>query len=349
MIYLNAGNLWDNDYLDTIIRWNEEFKDTIQVKSLFGSIKGVTPTARSSDRLPYVGKSDAAEQIDKAAQHDIAFRYTLNQSCIDSTQHFREAWDTRFKAEVITLHDVGIHEWIVTSPLLVELLRDMFPYDFIEVSTIAEVSTPEEMKRWKSLGTNGANISTSINRDFTAIRAIASTGATISILANEACLWKCPWRRDCYNLSSHDSQRSEDLFGFYPFRRCTEVRIAHPDEWIKSRLVLPQWLETYQEQAGVNWFKIAYRTHPKEVGLPILRMYMEQYHNGNLLDLWPTISPLGDTIEPRDLTHISCRRLDELRVLDYFTQHGRKCASMTCNECGYCKRIYEDICKPRGI
>ncbi len=344
MIYLNCGNLWDNDYLDTIIRWNEEFRDTIQVKALFGSIAELTPTARAFDRLPSRNWSFVGSYVDKARDHSIPIRYTLNQSCIGAIQDFKRGWDTELRANIQKLHSIGICEWTVTSPLLVELLRGMFPDDFIEVSTIAEVSTLEEAVTWSHLGANGVNISTSINRDFPAIKGIVESNLLeVSILANEACLFRCPWRRECYNLSSHNSQRSEELFGFYPFRRCTEVRLDHPVEWLKSRLVLPQWMKVYQERLGVKWFKIAYRTHPKEVALPMLRAYMEQEFHGNLLELWPTIAHLGSTDEPKDKHSIPVGWLENACFLEHFIKDGHKCAQMACNKCRYCHRIHQMV------
>ncbi|GAH09131.1 unnamed protein product, partial [marine sediment metagenome] len=66
------------------------------------------------------------------------------------------------KGDVKELHAMGIHEWTVTSALLVQVLREMLPDDFIEVSTIAEVSTAEEARWWKRIGADGVNLSTSI-------------------------------------------------------------------------------------------------------------------------------------------------------------------------------------------
>lgn len=337
-IYLNAGNLWTKEYLRSVIRLNEKHDD-IKVKSLFGSIAGLTPTARSADRLPYLEWAAIAWYIENADKHGIAIRYTLNQSCIDSIQEFKRNWDGKLKDDVTELHALGVHEWTVTSPLLVELLHDLFPTDFIEVSTIAECATPEDAMRWMELGVKGVNIATSINRDFAMINAIQETGIEVSLLANEACLFRCPWRRECYNLSSHNSQRSEELFVFYPFSRCNEVRMAKPVEWLRSRMVLPQWMKLYQSNLGVNWFKVAYRTHPIEVAMPILEAYMAQYHGGNLLALWPTIARLGDTEEPKDKTYISCKELDKSDFLPYFIENGRSCADLDCEGCGYCESI----------
>jgi len=338
-ILLNAGNLWTGEYLDKVIELNSQHPD-IKVGSLFGSISKLTPTARSADRIPYREWTFIDRYIAKAQENNIAIRYTLNQSCIGSTQDFKNSWDTKLKDDLTELHNMGVHEWIITSPLLMQLVRDMFPSDFLEVSTIAEVATAEDAVRWLGLGANGVNIAGSINRNFARIREIIDTGIVVSILANEACLFRCPWRRECYNLSSHDSLRSEELFGFYPFRQCNEVRLEHPEEWIKARLVLPQWMQIYQQHTEVNWFKVAYRTHPYEVAVPMLETYMNQDFKGNLCDLWPTIASLGKTPEPRDVTYISCGKIDEIGLIEHFIEHGAACDGLSCSECGYCKEVY---------
>lgn len=340
MVYLNAGNLWTPDYLDKVISLNEQHKDVIQVKSLFGSISKLTPTARSADRIPYLEWGSIDRFVDKAKKNGINIRYTLNASCLGSIQDFKHIWDSKLKDDVKELHAIGVDEWIVTSAMLLMQLRDMFPDDFLEVSTIAEVSTPYDAVRWMGIGADGVNISTNINRDFDAIKGIISTGIEVSILANEACLYRCPYRRDCYNFSSHDSERSEELFDYYPFRHCNLIRMGDLVEWIKARLVLPQWMAKYQSMLKVDWFKIAYRTHPYAVAVPILEMYMNQLHEGNLLDLWPTIRHLGDTKEPQDTQYISCRKLDEA---DFFTQmvvHGGDCSNLQCGvDCAICDTV----------
>jgi len=344
MIHLNAGNLWENDYLDTVIAWNKEFADKIQVTSLFGSISGLTPTARSADRIPYRDWDFVEEYVDKCDTYGIAIRYTLNHSCIGSIQSFKDYWENTLKEIVIRLHNAGIREWTVTSPLILHLLRDLFPTDFLEVSTIAELATPEEARRWESLGANGANLSTSINRDFEAIHAIGEhSDILMSILANEACLFRCTFRRECYNLSSHDSWRGSQFFDSYPFKWCNELRMNNSVEWVKARMVLPQWMTQYEKITGVHNFKIAFRTHPKEVALPILRAYMEQDFHGNLLSLWPTIAHLGNTAEPQKIQYIDVDKLESHGFFEHFVKNGHNCNTWSCESCSYCDSLAEEI------
>ncbi len=346
MIYLNAGNLWTDEFLDKVIELNNKHLGSVKVSSLFGSIANLTPTARAFDRIPYLGWSDIDRYVRKAKENDISIRYTLNSSCLGSMQEFKNVWDNNLKTIIRELHEIGIREWTITSPLVMELMSEMFPKDFLEISTIAEVKTPSELQYWIDIGAKGANLSTSVNRDFRLLSDMASM-TEITLLANEACLYNCPWRRDCYNLSSHNSQRSEKLFNHYPFSFCNGVRLDSPEEWLKSRMILPQWLNYYREVVNINRFKITFRTHPYEVAVPILEAYMNLDFDGNLCDLWPTIAKLGNTAEPHDSTYISTRKMDAKQFLIKHWSTGDPCRTLMCGEeCTYCHTMYDE-CKGR--
>lgn len=351
-ISLNVGNLWTHSFLDKVIAWNREFEGKVRVDSLYGSVSGLTPTARSMDRIPHLTWDQAEAFVHKVRSHGIAIRYTLNASCIGPMQYFEPNWRTNLEGVVRMLDSIGVKEWTVTSPLILELLKDLFPTSFVEVSTIAEVATPEAAERWEAIGADAVNVSIHINRDFRTLGHI-NKALPVTVLANEACLYRCPWRQDCYNLSSHDSIRSVEHFNYYPFRRCNELRIKNPVEWLRARLVLPQWMKVYQELTGVNRFKITGRTHPESIVLPILRAYMEQYWGDNLCDLWPTIAHLGETREPKATTYISCSGLDVLKFLGHWSKwpmDGDPCVGMACGaDCSYCARILGHAAHSRQI
>lgn len=346
MILLNCGNLWTQQYLSKVIELNEQYGKKVLVKSLFGSIAKLTPTARSADRIPYLEWAQIDNFVRRALQYDISIRYTLNTSCIGSLQDFDFTWrHKKLQEDIQELHNIGVHEWTITSPLLIGLIRGMFPQDFIEVSTIYEMTSPQEAAHLMRLGANAVNISTSINRKPSAISHITKTGIMVSVLANEACLFRCPWRRECYNLSSHDSMRSDELFGSYPFAHCNNYRIDNPVEWVKSRMILPSWMAVYQQEFGINWFKIAYRTHPYEVAIPILEYYMKQQDPPNLLDLWPTIAHLGHTGEPKNIHFIPTNTFTHA-MLRCFFEAGEKCDGEICGQtCKMCYRMTEQIIK----
>ena len=345
MIRLNSGNLWTNRWLDKVIQLNKEHAN-IEVVTMFGSIGGLTPTARSIDRLPTLSWPSIEAYIAKAKDNDINCRYTLNQSVIGPLQQFKPYWENELKATLIHLHKAGIEEWTITSPLLISLLRDMFPDDFIEVSTIAEIACPEDAERYIDLGANGIDVSGSINRDFSALKDIMEVAnrrnVVVEILANEACLWKCPFRRECYNLSSSNSVRGDEFFSSYPFGWCSSIRNNNPVEWIKARMILPQWMSFYQSELGINMFKVAFRTHPYELALPILEAYMSENFQGNYCDLWPTISKLASKNDVP--LNISCAALDKIDFFQHWINTGFACTARNCDiNCSYCSSILEKV------
>lgn len=343
MIELNAGNIWSDEYLDKVIEFNDEHVKT-RVTSIFGSVAHMTPTARSFDRIPFIGHDDLGNYISKAVANNIHIRYTLNTSCIGSIQDFKVRWNRDLKDAVVRLHSLGVDQWTITSPLIMLEMANLFPSDMLEVSTIAEVSTPEDLQRWHDIGATAVCLSTSINRDYPRLMKIRDIAhkleMDISLLANEACLYRCPFRRECYNLSSHDSFRGSQYFDNYPFKNCNIIRINTPSEWVKSRMIMPQWMSTYAPVT--RKFKVAFRTHPYEVAVPILKAYMDQYHGGNYLDMWPTISNLGHTDEPANFTNISCLELDRMGFIDVALVKGSKCESSICGvSCRLCYDVYE--------
>ncbi len=349
MISLNIGNVWSESFLDRVVELNKTHDD-IKVTSMFGSIASFTPSARPLNRLPDRSEGFIESYIRKARKNNIDIRWTLNQSCLGSIQSFKDKWINGLQSNIVMLDDFGVTEWTIMSPLLVELVRKTLPNTYIEMSTIAEVDSVEKLKRYMELGANSANVSTSINRNFSLLQDMAKINKDISILVNEACLFECPWRAECYNLSSHDSYRGPEYFTNYPFNRCNTARIKNPVEWVKSRIVLPQWLDYYTDITSIARFKVAFRTHPEEVALPMLETYMDKNFDGNLLKLWPTVAQLAKTDEPQLLTNISCTKLDSYKhgvsgcagFLEWFIEGGCKAdkTGTGCGECGYCSKAY---------
>lgn len=341
---LNVGCIFTDSFLTNVINLNHMHADNhIQVTTLYGSAYNMTASARSNDRVPSLTNSELEAFTKKAMHHNIDIRWTLNQSCIGSMQDFHTLWENELKFTVSRLYSMGIREFTITSPLIMTLVHDLLRCAYLEVSTIVEISSSAELSRWKRLGANAANVSIMINRDINTLidmeKHASDFAMTLTILANEACLWKCPYRSECYNLSSHNSSR--DCFNNYPFQRCNQIRLDNPVEWIRARLLLPQWMRTYEQVTGINNFKITGRTATEETAIPIIERYMNQNWSGNLLELWPTIQHLSDTDEPIEHDYINCSKIDEWGFLKLFTD-GFSCNDLVCDiDCKVCGSVYK--------
>jgi len=343
-ISLNVGNTWDWKFLNELIRLNKEVSpiSNIYVTSIYGSLSWLTASARSSDRLPLFPFKERTDEenglhayINKAQSNGIAIRYTLNQSCIGSMSEFSETWKT-LKQAVHHLHDnLCIRQFTVTSPLITELLVQEFADVFIEVSTICEVDDPEKLRRWMKLGALGVCLKLDANRDGIKLeemsKACKKYNMRLELLANEFCIFRCPFRQECYNLSSHNSSRGP--FNHYPYGHCQNMRIKSIDEWVRARFILPQWMRQYSERFGITEFKITGRTHPTEAVLPVIQAYVQGDFQGNLLDLWPPVAKLGATLDQRETVYLDTKIIEE--SLDHFLWD---CAS-NCGTCNYCERL----------
>jgi len=351
MINLNVGNCWDWDFLNEIIRMNDEECSgaNIRTTSLYGSMPFMSASARSSDRLPsevtgnpkpLMFQENLIEYVQRAQRHNIAIRYTLNQSCIGPMQDFAEYWKSSLSKSIkFLVHEAGVMEYTVTSPLIAELMLDQHPGLWVEVSTICEVDSPEKIERWYKIGAKGVCLKLDANRNIDLLRDLKNVceelGIDIDLLANEFCLFGCPWRAECYNLSSHNSYRGP--FDSYPFSRCNNIRLEDPAEWIRARFILPQWMEFYEKNFGISTFKVTGRTHPPSVVLPIVEKYMKGVAYGNLLDLWPTVARLGNTVEPKDGTYIDIGEVDKSRN----TLLSGMCTNKECGACDLCARVFK--------
>lgn len=350
-IMLNVGNCWDWDFLDKLIELNSTVgsETGIRVTSLYGSLPWISFSARSTDRLPGFpsGKDrrgDLKNYIRYAQGNGMVIRYTLNQSCIGPMQEFQD-YSKKLIKSVQFLEEMDVHQYTITSPLLMELVKEVYRTGvYLEVSTICEVDSVEKLERWRKIGATGLCLKLDANRDPQILSSLAAYCRTndmgLDLLANEFCLFGCPWRAECYNLSSHDSKRGP--FEYYPFRRCQQVRLGDPSEWVKARFILPQWMRIYEERYGINEFKITGRTHPPEVILPIVEKYMRGKADGNLLSLWPSISRLGKTDEPEEKTFIDIAAIESRLAAPYRSLLSSGCSKTSCDGCGYCNDIYKE-------
>jgi len=343
----NIGATWDLDQIEGIKALNEDPSSKGKVTSVYGSLSGFN-TARSQDRIPDIPMSDAHKYIDAAREIGVGTRWTMNQSCVGTLEDLKST--IRLTNDLIGwLKGIDCHEYVVTIPLIAEIILDKDPDAKIEVSTINHITSMQEIDQWAKLGVKGICWDVFQNRNLTflyrALRHIEKSDFYIELITNELCTFMCHHRSICYNLSSHSSTR--DLYGGYPFSRCIAARSGEPWRWVSTRFILPSCIPMYQhlglflgraEDLGINRFKITGRTHTTDTILRILTYYMFQQDPPNLLDLWPHINKLvDDQHNPSTDVNIPTTRLNLhgrmhrlLRVGAYCTHH---ICGVTCKEC----------------
>jgi len=327
-MYLTTGTLFNNGLLDFIADMNSESK-RVKVKEVYGSLlNDPIGTARESSRLPRVSVKGLIDHIEYAKEScNLDVVYALNSPAFLPTE-------SNIKGVLTFLNlikNCGVEKFIVSAPIIVELMEEHFPGLKVILSTILRVNS---VRTYKLLAERYENIDRVVldlmeNRNFLLIKSLLSSGCDLELIVNEVCVQGCPWRNHHYIMQGTNTKYKD-----YPYNNCWAVQkkdfIA---EILKARFICPEDLEVYRK-TGVKWFKITGRTMPLEFQKRVIKAYVNEKHDGNLLDLFPIVpGRLEDEGEGYDY-YIDSSKL--AGFLEYFQDNGHFCNSACGVYCSYC-------------
>nr|WP_148217882.1 peptidase U32 family protein [Methanothermus fervidus] len=274
---------------------------------------------------------DIKEQVNYAHKHGIKFNLVLNSSCFGGKHLTFEGY--KILARYIKkLEEIGVDGVIVSDPYLVELVSKETKNIEVCVSCIAHIDSPEKAKFFEKLGASEITLDTNINRHFDIIEAIRDcVNCKLKVIANEACIYKCPFRYFHFNLFSHVTTSPEPIFGDYYFERCISLRVQDPSLIIKSPWIRPEDIKEYKK-LGIDSVKIAGRSNTVEWIINTAKSYMKGKYVGNLLDI------LDCPNELRDRFYIPNDKLDG--VIEQWKQ-----CSKFCHDCGFCNELAKEVVK----
>lgn len=304
--------------------------------------------------------------------HGIAFNYLLNGSCFGNREWTRP-WQKKVTALLTKLGDMGVSRVTISTPFLLELVKQRFPEFKVRVGIYAQVDTPRRARFWEDLGADAVTLeSFSINRDFPRLEAIRqAVSCDLQLIANHACLLNCPLQNYHQNGFAHASDDTGTLFIDYCILRCSRARLTDPSQLIKSAWIRPEDLAVY-ETMGYTTFKLLERGIPSAELLRRVKAYSERQSGDNLADLLLSYGfkepikkesfwALRHFFKPRQVNPLRLKplmdlarlqgmlaplpgcpiRIDSRQIpvnfLDGF--RDRDCGSMDCKTCGYCERI----------
>jgi collagenase-like PrtC family protease len=355
---------------------------------LVAKLKGY-PVAEIFGKLPYdlVGGGrpsymgtpfsyrQLAEYVSFVQSNGMAFNYLLNSACMGNREWGRR-WQKKFNKFLEKLSAAGVSRMTVATPFLLELVKKRFPHFFIKVGIFAQVDTPRRAKFWEDLGADAITLeSFSINRDFTALRAIRKAmKCELQLIVNHPCLPNCPMQFYHQNGFAHSSNGSRNFFLDYCSLKCARRRLQEPSLFIKSAWIRPEDIG-YYEKMGYDSFKLLERGIPSAEMLKRVDAYSKGSFAGNLAEL---ILPYGfrqpvrkerfwllrnffrpfqvspaklksfyDLIKRQgmlfELNHQPVK-IDSSGIPKDFIEgfENRNCAMLDCSRCGYCERIADD-------
>jgi len=309
-------------------------------------------TGGSSPDNVDMAKGQAQEYIKKSHAAGLKFDYLLNAPSMSNME-----WDKRTHRELLEhldwISSIGVDSVTVTIPYLVELIKRQFPRLKIRISTIAHVHNVARARFFESLGADSINLDFHVNRDFRTLEAIPkAVKCEIIVLANNLCLYQCPYEYYHHDGLGHASQSYNPVHGCYIDYctiRCTLDRLTDMSENIKCRWIRPEDLHLYEE-IGIEMFKISGRAMPTERILKAATAYSSRHYEGNLHDILNCLTPKigfintgppgtqSHSIAPPPELHIDNQSLDGF--VDFFRKQN--CLS-ECYHCDYCRKTADRV------
>ena len=352
MSFFKVGCNFSKDLYEQASHLNKEVSIN-RIEEFYGSRKeSAWLTARPEFRLQNVTRDEFARYINELSERGISFNYTLNTSYLGNKEQIIKR-EKEIQEYISFLIEAGVKTITVSLPYMAEIIRRVSDKIGIEVSTIAHLDSLTQIKIWQELyGITKICIGLNKNRDINFLSAAArycnEHDIVLTLLANEFCgngitesdeikgATGCIFRDHCYQLHSAGYQKETKLHKDYPMGMCIASRKSK-SVWLKMNYIRPEDIKRYNE-IGIDHFKLTGRTGSTAHLQEIMRAYMKESYDGNLLGLWKHLETIKEEKEEsfRPQVYIDNKKLDGF--VDYwFENRNHICANEICGEtCKYC-------------
>jgi len=152
----------------------------------------------------------------------------------------------------------------------------------------------------------------------------------IELLANEGCLYRCPYKlsHDAY-ISLANQEGQDATFQLNRELGCVRILGREPHQILRSPFIRPEDLETYLCHADL--IKICGRTLGGNFLKNAIAAYRARCYNGNLLDLLDAANWLAEYLFV-DNSQLSHGLIDMLALCDG-----------NCRQCGFCQELFRSV------
>ena len=339
---LTVATNWDPELIEKIANY--------PIRDIYGCTpKTPVGGGRPYYILPEASNETVEEYIKTVHDHKMQFSYLLNAPCMNNMEFDQEFYG-KLVEYIQWVCDIGSDSVTVSTPFLVQLIKEQFPQLKIRVSTIAHVNSVNRAKFYESLGASEITPDVMINRDFRTLEKIrkALKKSELVLLLTDGCLYQCPFRYYHYNILGHASQTQSNCnYIDICILNCSAIKFSNPTEIIKCRWIRPEDLSHY-EAIGIKNFKIAGRRMSTEWLVRSVKAFSERKYTGNLVDIiegfdisFGNLHQKDPSLEFRDSIEKeqTAKLVIDNTKLDGFINFFKKqnCIAM-CDECDYCEK-----------
>jgi collagenase-like PrtC family protease len=356
--------------------WQPELIQALNVESadeVYGKLRDdPIGGCRNSYSLPFISRHNTQAYISQLHKKRIGFNYVLNSICLNNYE-WTKSGQKQIRDFLAWLVEIGVDSVTVSIPYLLEMIKKNYPSLKVVVSTMAGVDSLGKVKYWECLGADEITLSSiRVNRNFPLLKKIKQEAkCKLRLIANECCLYQCPFRPYHAAIGSHGTQSQHYLKGFlidYPNLSCNYKKLLSPFELIRSPWIRPEDLQHY-EAIGIERIKLIDRAMSTPVLISIYNAYVNRSYEGNLFDLFLSadktlilekpklLHKLKYFFRPFTVNILKLIKLKELIVQDVFYIENRDlddfilhfinndCSLTLCEDCRYCYKIADRVVK----
>lgn len=356
---------WQADLIDGMpLDGISEFYGKLDVDVLGGG--------RPSNICPPVSKETVRREVREIHDRGIEFNYLLNSTCMDN-QELSFSVQKKLTKLCDWLCDLPIDSVTVSMPYILGFVKKNYPQIKTNVSTMAQVDHPDKAVFWQDLGADKITLfEVKVNRDFELIKKISKTvTCDLQLIANNGCLFHCPFTVNHGVACSHASQEGDILHGFIvDFYRmlCCYMRLKEPVNYIRGDWIRPEDVH-YYEDLGITHMKIVNRGMSSNVLKVIVNAYVKGEYKGNLMELLPSpskninfnktdlLSSYKYFFRPRLINIFKLpgmkkiyREMDDIIYINNTGLNGflgslqnKNCGITSCKDCSWCKEIADKV------
>lgn len=291
-ISFDLGCNFDYKLFDYIDKYDKKHAIT----SFFGKLKhDGLPGGRTASIIPDFTLDQLSDYVKECHKRDIAFNYLINPLSMDQNE-LDPVVGKKLRDFIHTIYDLGIRALTLNSPVLIKYVKREFKDMFVTLGLYAYPSTIQHIEYWRNWGVDEITLDHGFNRKFDVLRNLLTqykdTDLHLRVIANNLCLRECPFRlaHGCFVGHSDPEKFSMD----YSLINCAYKKVTHPAAILTAEFIRPEDVHYYRELAeetGNNKFsiKLIDRTRTTDFLHNVIRGYMEESYDGNLLDLvnWP--------------------------------------------------------------
>jgi collagenase-like PrtC family protease len=293
-----------------------EFFSRHGVTSVYGKLPvDYLGGGHESVMLKKIEWAQLADHIRYCRALGIDFNYVMNSTCLGLSEFDNQSRQNLF-AFIDTLCDAGVSSVTVSSPNIVQMIRQNYPDVKLKISACAYVKSVGEVKYWEELGADVIVLDPlQLNRDFKTLKGIAKIATVeLELIVNNNCFQYCPEIYNHQNFLSHSSHHSlkSVVQNDYSYNWCSKERLRDPANYLIADWIRPEDIAHY-EDLGYKRFKITDRNTPKEFLKKRVAAYHARRYDGNLLDLIQHFA-YRDSIKPDEYlreVYIDNRKLDD--------------------------------------